>query len=752
MKKLVIVESPSKSRTIEKYLGDDYQVLSSVGHIRDLATTGKGGLGVDVEDEFKPKYIVSKGKKKTVTELKKAAKNADEIFLATDLDREGEAIAWHLAEELKVDLNENNRIVFNEITKDAILEAFKHPRKIDLDLVDSQETRRILDRIIGFKLSSLLRSKIKSKSAGRVQSVALKLIADREAEILAFISEEYWSIHADFIKNELKVESELHHIKKRKPKIENQAQADKIISECQDDFTVTSVKSRKRNKKPKLTFITSSMQQEASTKLRFSAKKTMRVAQGLYEGVTVKDELVGLITYMRTDSYRLSPVFVANAYKVLEDTYGKEYVGKYRPAKNEKAQDAHEGIRPTHAEYTPVEIKKYLTPDEYKLYNLIYARTMSSLMKDAKMETNTVVFSQKDYDFRVSGSRILFDGYLKLYSEFEQVSEQTLPLFKEGEVLKAEKVEGKQHFTQPPSRYTEARLIKELEELGIGRPSTYASIIDAITNRNYVEHRSSTEGSSTKVFWPTERGLLTNTELQNFFNEIINEKYTAQMEDDLDKIADGEAERLEMLTTFYNQFIPLVDNAYENMVKIEPEKIGEKCPDCEEGQLVIRDGRYGKFISCDQYPKCKFTRPIEDPNKVEPELLEDKCPECGSPLIKRKNRFGKYFIGCSSFPKCRYLRNIDEDGNEVEVDPSKLRKGPEVLKEKCPECGSPLIKRKNRRGEYFIGCSGFPKCRYLRNIDQEEEESEEADDAENTENTKDVEVVEETKETEDKKD
>ncbi|HZJ85500.1 MAG TPA: type I DNA topoisomerase [Erysipelotrichaceae bacterium] len=739
MKKLVIVESPSKSRTIEKYLGDDYIVLSSKGHIRDLAKTGKGRLGVDVEDDFKPKYVISKEKKKVVTELKKARKKADEVFIATDLDREGEAIAWHLAEVLDVDLDQHNRIVFNEITKDAILDAFANPRKIDLDLVDSQETRRILDRIIGFRLSTLLRSKIKSKSAGRVQSVALKLIADREAEIDAFIAEEYWSIRADFLKNETKVESELHHINKKKPKITNKDQADKIVADCQGEFTVSSVKSRKRNKKSRETFITSSLQQEASTKLRFNAKKTMRVAQGLYEGVMVNDELVGLITYMRTDSHRLSPIFINNAYKEIEATYGKEYVGKYRPSKDEKAQDAHEGIRPTHADYRPRDIKKFLTPDQYKLYNLIYARSMASLMKDAKMETNTVTFTQDKYDFRLSGSRIIFDGYLKLYGQYEQVSEQTLPLFEEGEKLMAEVVEGRQHFTQPPARYTEARLIKALEELGIGRPSTYASIIDAITGRNYVEHKSSTEGSSTKVFFPTDRGLLTNTELQNFFKEIINEEYTAQMEENLDHIADGDKDRLEMLSDFYNQFTPLLDNAYENMQKIEPEKIGEECPECEEGQLVIRDGRYGKFISCDQFPTCKYTRKIVDPNKVEPELLEEECPLCGSPLIKRKNRFGKYFIGCSSFPACKYLRNIDEDGNEVELDPSKIKKGPEVLEEKCPECGSPLIKRKNRRGEYFIGCSGFPKCRYLRNIDQDDEDSE--DESSEDVDNKDEEVI-----------
>lgn len=727
MKKLVIVESPSKSKTIEKYLGDEYTVLSSVGHIRDLATSGKGGLGVDVEDDFKPKYIISKQKKKVVDELKKAAKKADKIYLATDLDREGEAISWHLAEVLGLDLEEENRIVFNEITKNAILEAIENPRKIDMDLVQSQETRRIVDRIIGFRLSTLLNSKIKSKSAGRVQSVALKLVADREAEINAFISEEYWSIHADFIKDQMVVESELTHFKKKKPKIENEAEANVVIENTQGDFVVSEVTSKDRSKKSRLPFITSSLQQEASTKLRFSARKTMSVAQSLYEGVNLGDEQVGLITYMRTDSYRLSPIFYNEAFKTIEETYGKEYVGKYRPVKNESAQDAHEAIRVTNAEHKPNEIKKFLTNDQFKLYNLIYARTMASLMKDAKVQTNTVVFSQNDYDFKASGSRVLFEGYLKIYDQFEQVTEQSLPEFTEGEIIKAEKVEGKQHFTQPPARYTEARLIKALEEYGIGRPSTYASIIDAITKRNYTEYKSSTEGSSTKVFFPTDRGLLTNTELQKFFNPIINEEYTAAMENNLDAIAEGDHYRLKMLEDFYAPFSDLMDNAYEKMEKIEPEKTGEKCPDCEDGELVIREGRYGKFISCNNFPTCKYTRALEENKKEEPELLEELCPECGSPLVKRKNRFGKFFIGCSTFPKCRYLRNINDDGSELSPEEAakqakNARPKPEMLDEKCPDCGSPLLKRKNRRGEYFIGCSGFPKCRYLRNIDEDEED------------------------------
>ncbi len=733
MKKLVIVESPAKSKTIEKYLGDDYKVMSSLGHIRDLATTGKGRLGVDVEDDFKPKYIISKEKKKVVSELKKAAKKADEIYLATDLDREGEAISWHLAQELDVDLEKENRIVFNEITKSAIVEAFKHPRKVDMDLVESQETRRILDRIIGFRLSSLLNSKIKSKSAGRVQSVALKLIADREEEINKFVSEEYWSILAYFDKDNTTVESELFHIKKRKPNIKNEEEANKIIEANQGDFTVSKISKRGRNKQPRLPFITSTLQQEASTKLRFNARKTMSVAQSLYEGVTLKDEQVGLITYMRTDSYRLSPIFVESAQKIIEETYGKDYVGKYRPAKADGAQDAHEAIRPTNATYKPDDIKKYLSKDQYRLYNLIYARAIASLMKPARMETNTVTFSQNEYDFRLSGSRTLFDGYLKIYSQFEQVTEQILPEFVENEVIKANKIEGKQHFTQPPSRYTEARLIKALEEFGIGRPSTYASIMDAITARNYTELKPSTEGSSTKVFFPTERGLLTNRELQKFFNEIINEQYTAKMETDLDEIAEGKLLRIDVLNEFYAPFSELVDNAYQNMEKIEPEEIGEKCPDCEDGQLVIREGRYGKFISCNNFPKCRYTRPLEENKKEEPETIDEECPECGSPLVKRKNRFGKYFIGCSSFPSCNYLRNLNDDGSELSEEEQKAiakkrRPQPEILEEKCPDCGSPLVKRKNRRGDYFIGCSAFPKCRYLRNIEEDSEDVKEESD------------------------
>lgn len=727
MKKLVIVESPSKAKTIGKYLGEDYVVLSSVGHVRDLATSGKGGLGVDVEDEFQAKYVISKDKKKVVTQLKKEAKKADEVLLATDLDREGEAISWHLAQLLDLDLDLDNRIVFNEITKKAILDAVEKPRKIDMELVESQETRRIVDRIIGFRLSTLLKSKIKSRSAGRVQSVALKLIADREAEINAFVSEEYWSVHANFTKDNFGVESELVAINNEKPDLKNEDDANDVIQQCQNEFVVSKIERKERSKASKLPFITSTLQQEASTKLRFAARKTMSVAQSLYEGVQLESEVEGLITYMRTDSYRLSPIFYNDAFEHISQTYGKEYVGKYRPAKNESAQDAHEAIRVTDPTITPLSIKKYLANDQYKLYSLIYARTMASLMKEAKVEVNTVTFSQNKNDFRARGSRILFDGYLKVYSQYEQVNEQSLPAFSENEVIKADIVEGKQHFTQPPARYTEARLIKTLEENGIGRPSTYASIIDAITKRNYTEYKSSTESSSTKVFFPTERGLLTNTELQKYFNPIINEDYTAQMENDLDAIATGEQKRLVVLNEFYEPFSKLMDHAYENMEKVEPEKTGEKCPDCEEGMLVIREGRYGKFISCDQFPTCKYTRALEENKKEQPELLEEVCPDCGSPLVKRKNRFGKYFIGCSTFPKCRYLRNINEDGSELTEEQKNeqaknARPKPELLDEKCPDCGLPLVKRKNRSGNYFIGCSGFPKCRHIRNIEDEETE------------------------------
>ena len=657
MKKLVIVESPSKSKTIEKYLGSDYQVVSSKGHIRDLATTGKGGLGIDVDNDFKPTYTVNSDKKAVVKDLKEKVKKADEVYLSTDPDREGEAIAWHLAQELNLDLNKNNRVVFNEITKDAVKKAFEDPKKVDMDLVHSQETRRMLDRIIGFKLSTLLQSKIKSKSAGRVQSVALKLICEREKEINAFVPEEYWTIHAKFTKDKKKVEAELTKISNKKPKITNEAEANAIIEDCGEEFVVSKVQEKLIKRNAKLPFITSTLQQEASTKLNFSAKRTMQVAQRLYEGVSINGELQGLITYMRTDSTRLSNVFVAQANALIKEKYGKEYVGFYRTKNDANAQDAHEAIRPTNLENEPDKIKDSLTSEQYRLYRLIYYRALASLMAPVKLNSTTVTFTAKDkYDFTASGNVMIFDGYLRAYREYESAKQEELPEFTENEVLKSDgKVEGKQHFTEPPLRYSEARLIKELEELGIGRPSTYAMILDTIVQRKYVTLEKSSEGSKTKVFAPTEQGNLTNDRLEEFFSSIINVKYTADMEEQLDKIADGDLESLKVLKEFYNDFMPLMDNAYNNMEKIQPEKTGEVCPECG-GELVIRDGKYGKFISCSNYPKCKYTAPLEKKEKEEPEKLGILCPECGHELIKRKSRYGTYFIGCSNYPNCHYIK------------------------------------------------------------------------------------------------
>ena len=668
MKNLVIVESPSKSKTIEKYLGSDFKVVSSKGHIRDLAIKGKDGLGVDIENEFLPTYVVSKDKKVVVKDLKAQVKNADYVYLATDPDREGEAISWHLASELDIPLNEENRVVFNEITKDAVLKAFDHPRQIDMDLVKSQETRRILDRIIGFKLSKLLQSKIKSKSAGRVQSVALKLIVDREKEIKAFITEEYWTIHADFTKENSKVATELSKISSKKAEVHNEEEANKIIQDCQSEFVISEIKKATKKRNPKLPFITSSLQQEASTKLGFSAKKTMQVAQRLYEGIEVNGELEGLITYMRTDSTRLSNVFMASASDLILQKYGKEYQGFYKSKNDANAQDAHEAIRPTNLQFAPDEIKNFLSNDQYKLYHLIYMRSLATMMSSAKTNTVSVIFTNAKYDFVANGSELIFDGYLKVYGEYESVKNEIIPNFVEGETLLADHIEGKQHFTEPPLRYSEARLIKELEELGIGRPSTYASILDTIQARAYAMLDKSSEGARTKVFFPTEKGELTNEQLQQFFSGIINVKYTASMETDLDKIAEGNMNGVNMLDEFYHAFEPLIENAYEKMDKKQPEKTGELCPECG-GELVIREGRYGKFISCSTYPKCKYTSRIGgDEQKEEPIKIGELCPECGSELIRRKNRYGQFFIGCSGYPKCRYIRKEEKKAKEKNED------------------------------------------------------------------------------------
>lgn len=697
MKNLVIVESPSKSKTIEKYLGGDYHVVSSKGHIRDLATSGKGGLGIDVENDFEPTYKVSSDKRAVVKELKDLAKKSDHVYLASDPDREGEAIAWHLANVLDLNMEEENRIIFNEITKHAVVEAFEHPRTIDQDLVKSQEARRMLDRIIGFKLSKLLQSKIKSKSAGRVQSVALRLIVERENEIRAFKSEEYWTLAANIEKDGKTFSASLNKIDGKKADLKTQEEVNAVIERCCHDFIVSSIEKKVRKKEARMPFITSTLQQEASTKLGFGAKKTMQIAQKLYEGLPLAGGVSeGLISYMRTDSTRLSDQFVKDAESYIEETYGKYYKGRARQKNSENAQDAHEAIRPTSILNTPARVKEYLTNDQYKLYKLIYARTLASLMAPSKSNVVNVQIVSDGCEFSANGSILTFDGYLKIYSDYETVKDEMLPIMEEQETLKDVELEGKQHFTEPPLRYSEARLIKDLEEKGIGRPSTYAIIIDTLQARGYVSLERPSEGSKTKVFIPSEQGELTDTKLQEFFSGIINVSYTANMEHHLDEIAAGERNNIEEVRTFYNEFEPLLQNAYENMEKKELERTGEKCPDCGN-DLVYRIGRFGKFISCINFPECRYTKgEDEDENAV-----EEVCPKCGSKMVTKKGRYGS-FLACSNYPECKYIKS------------NKTKEEPEPTGEMCPDCGHELVRRKSRFGTTFIGCSNYPKCRYIK--------------------------------------
>ena len=687
-KNLVIVESPSKSNTIEKYLGSDYVVTSSKGHIRDLATTGKGGLGIDIEDNFKPNYVINKDKKDVVKDLKKCVKEADYVYLATDPDREGEAISWHLADELGLDTNLTNRVVFNEVTHDAVVAALNNPRQIDQNLVKSQETRRVLDRIIGFKLSKLLQKKIKSKSAGRVQSVALRLICEREKEIEDFIPEEYWRVKASFEKDDIAFEAELAKYQNKKIELKNAEDTQRVFESLDKQFIVSDVKKTQKKRSSKPPFITSTLQQEASSKLNFKAKRTMMIAQKLYEGIDIGEETVGLITYMRTDSIRLSDAFIGEAKPYIEEKYGKDYVGSVKVSKKtENVQDAHEGIRPTSVMRTPESLKEYLKPEEYKLYALIYARAVASLMAPAKLNSTTLSLDNNGYEFKASGSVIQFDGYLRVYGAYEKQSDEILPVVTVEEKLLSKDIQKSQHFTKPPARYTEAKLIKELEELGIGRPSTYASIIDTIVTRRYVD-------TVDKAFKPTDSGLLTNEKLVQVFDSIINVEYTAQMEKELDEIAEGEDDYVHALTTFEDKFEPLLENAYENMEQIQPEKTGETCPECG-GDLVIRKGKYGDFVACSNYPTCKYV-------KKEPEDIQytgEDCPKCGSKMIYKKGRFGQ-FEACSNYPECKYIKN------------EKKKAEPQVTDEVCPNCGSPVVIKRGRFGE-FKACSAYPKCKTI---------------------------------------
>jgi len=681
--KLVIVESPAKARTVGRFLGRGYTVKASVGHVRDLY---KSKLSVDVDHDFEPIYYVPRDKKKLVRELKEAVDRAEEVYLATDPDREGEAIAWHVQEATGVEPERTKRVVFHEITKSAVADAFTHARQTDMQMVDAQQTRRILDRLVGYKISPLLwRNVRRGLSAGRVQSVALRLVVEREREIEKFVPEEYWSIVADLAKQEPEKRhflAKLHRIHGKTFKIASGEEAKKIVGELEQSvWEVTRVKQGTRQRRPYAPFTTSTMQMEASRKLNFNARRTMRTAQSLYEGVRLGSEgAVGLITYMRTDSTNVAREAQVQARSFIADRYGEAYLPAKSPfykTKAQGAQEAHEAIRPTSVYRTPESIRQHLKPEQYKLYRLIWQRFVASQMKPAMYDTLTVdvlagpASGKKPYLFRASGSILRFPGFLKVYEPSKSVEEQRkeaeklenkeIPPLTEGELLDLLKLLPEQHFTQPPPRYTEASLVKALEQYGIGRPSTYASILSTIQDRNYVEKKG-------KFFHPTDIGVTVSDLLVKHFNRYINVDFTAKMEAVLDRIAEGKENRVEVLRQFYGPFEKSIEEAGATMVrqKIEPVKTGEKCPECG-ADLVIREGRFGKFIGCSSYPECKYTRPIVDDTGV-------KCPKDGGRILKKRSRKGRVFYGCENWPKCDFVT------------------WNEPIDVKCPNCGSILVK------------------------------------------------------------
>lgn len=690
--KLLIVESPSKSKTIEHYLGSDYKVASSLGHIRDLRVKGKGGFGVDVNNNFKPEYSILPEKQDTVNELKRLADEAEHIYLATDPDREGEAISWHLQEVLEQDPSKFSRVVFNEITKTAVLNAIENPRQVNMDLVHSQESRRIIDRIIGFRLSSLLQQKIGSKSAGRVQSVALKLIVDREKEIEAFDKQEYWDLFAFLEKGENVIKTKLVEDANGKIELHDEQTAKAVVDYLQDKtFTVTSVEKKERKKTAKAPFITSTLQQDAGARFKFNAKRTMLIAQKLYEGIDIGDERVGLITYMRTDSVRLSDDFLKEAKKYIVKHYGEEYYKGYKvkAKKGQRIQDAHEAIRPTSLDRTPSKMKKYLSNDEFKIYSIIYNRALASNMADTLVEDTDVLVSAGEYKFACGGEVVLFDGFQRLYDEVlgdDQEILSGLPELSVDEVLEKQEIKSEQKYTNPPYRYTEVRLIKKMEDLGIGRPSTYALTMETLRIRSYVT-------MDKRAFVPSAQGRLTSDQLDLFFSSIINVKYTAEMENKLDAISEGQAVWYEEIKAFYDQFAPLIENARDNMVKLYPKMTDEFCPECGL-PLFIRRGPFGEFTACSGYPHCKY---IKKKPKVEPVRTGHQCPLCKEgELVERINVRGRnkgtLFYACSLFPKCRATYSGLPNGEICEV-----CNGPMIVVNDEVVCGNEKCKTNRER-------------------------------------------------------
>ena len=682
--KLVIVESPNKCHTISRYLGKGYEVMATVGHIRDLSTSGKGGFGVDLEKDFKPTYQISKNKYKVVNELKDAARKASDVYLATDPDREGEAIAWHLTQVLNLPVETTKRLEFHEITRASISEAIKEPRTIDMNLVNSQETRRIIDRIIGFKLSNIIQKAIKSRSAGRVQSATLKLIAEHDDEIAKFVPTPYWTLNIELIINKKKITANFDYFGSIK-KLDDEANVKEILSKLSDEVKVISVKKSVKSVESKPAFTTSTLQQEAYNVYHFSTKKTSALAQQLYEGVEIKGEHTGLITYIRTDSTYLSDTFVARAEAFIKETFGEQYCGKRKIVKVEGAQNAHEAIRPTSNHMTPESVQKYLSPDLYKLYKLIYERAVGSLMAPKKEAVQTVLFDCGGVVFKAEGSSIVFDGYTKLNSS-EKATSNVLPVVSEGDTYKVEKVNSEQKMTEPPAFYTEAKIVKLMEEKKIGRPSTYASTIATLLKRKYVE---STKGSIIS----TDVGKRTSYVLNKYFPNFVDVKYTAQMENELDQIQEGNVSRSATLNDFYSKFIKEVDKAYKVMYVDGDEPVGRNCPVCG-APLVKKKSKYGEFVGCSNYPNCEYRE------KEDLEYTGENCPKCGRPLVYRINKKHKKFVACSGYPKCDYIKAEEEA-------PKHNHTG--LI---CPECGGELVERRSGR-KTFLGCSNYPKCHHM---------------------------------------
>lgn len=690
--KLVIVESPAKAKTIGKYLGKNYVVEASMGHVRDLP---KSKLGVDIENNYEPKYITIRGKGELISKLRKAAKKADKVYLATDPDREGEAISWHLANILKIPEDETCRIVFNEVTKGAVKASLKNARKIDIDLVDAQQARRVLDRLVGYEISPILWKNVKwGLSAGRVQSAALKLICDREKEIKEFVPKEYWSIDTILKKGKNKFKVRFSSYKNRKIEINTKDEADNIVKELkQGEFIVKAIKKGKKTRNPLPPFTTSTLQQDANKKLNFMTKRTMAIAQVLYEGVEIKGRgTVGLITYMRTDSVRISDEAQQSARELIAKEYGSEYVPAspriYKGKKN--IQDAHEAIRPTYVDITPDIAKANLTPEQYKLYSLIWKRFIASQMESCELNTNSIDLINGDYKFKASGSTIAFDGFMKLYEYANEDDEKSvvLPKLEENEELKADKIEGVQHFTQPLPRYTEASFVKLLEEKGIGRPSTYVPTITTLLSRNYIEREK-------KTLVGTELGEIVNNILSDYFNQIVDVDFTAEMEKRLDDVEEGKQKWKEIVREFFDPLKVAIDKAEKEISKVVIEdKVSDvKCEKCGR-MMVIKRGRFGEFLACPGYPECKNAKPIV-------EKLDVPCPKCGKEIVAKKSKKGKRFFGCSGYPECDFVSWY------------------EPVAKKCPKCNSYMVLKSSKSKGKYIQCSD-KECGYKEELKEEE--------------------------------